>query len=189
VADPARAGLGALVLIGAAVFAVLPADFFATGVREVRRQRWATFLALASVAAALWFLPYADRRGLLVFEDGAALRLGGLGLFAVGMGLRLAATVQLGPRFSAYVTVQPGHRLVDTGLYRRVRHPIYAGSLLALVGLFLVFRSRLVVAALPVYLAGVLWRIGDEERLLAPEFGDAYRSYQRRTWRLFPFLY
>jgi protein-S-isoprenylcysteine O-methyltransferase len=70
-----------------------------------------------------------------------------------------------------------------------VRHPIYTGSLLAFAGGFLVFRSKMVLLALPLYLLGTVWRVADEERLLAEAFGDEYGRYQAHTWRLLPFLY
>jgi len=43
--------------------------------------------------------------------------------------------------------------------------------------------------ALPLYLVGTLWRIADEERLLAEVFGAAYAQYRARTWRLVPLVY
>jgi len=85
--------------------------------------------------------------------------------------------------------VQHEHDLITSGCYRWVRHPIYSGSLLALAGAFLVFRSQVVLLALPVYMVGTLWRIADEERLLAEAFGQEYERYQARTWRLLPFIY
>ena len=96
---------------------------------------------------------------------------------------------QLGALFSGFVTVQKGHFLMTGGCFRWVRHPIYTGSLLALTGFFLVFRSGLVLLALPLYLVGTLWRIADEERLLATVFGQEYERYRARTWRLVPFVY
>ena len=85
--------------------------------------------------------------------------------------------------------VQKVHQLVTDGCYRWVRHPIYTGSLLAFAGGFLVFRSKVVWLALPLYLLGTVWRVADEERLLAQTFADEYERYRARTWRLLPFIY
>lgn len=186
---PARAGLVMVVALAALALLFVPFDFFAVGEKEIWRQRSATFFALLVVCAAFWFLPYADKRGIFVFEEGSAIRYAGLLLVLVGTVARHGATVQLGPLFSGFVTIQKGHRVVDVGFYRWVRHPIYAGSLLALVGVFLIFRSQTIIVVLPCYFVGVLWRIADEERLLLDEFGDEYRRYQQKTWRLVPLIY
>lgn len=186
---PARAGLVMVMALAALMLLFTPFDFFATGQKEIRRQRSATFLALVAVYAAFWFLPYADKRGVFVFNEGEAARDAGLLLVLVGTIIRLGATVQLGPLFSGFVTIQKGHRLVDSGFYRWVRHPIYTGSLLALIGVFLVFRSQTIIVVFPCYFVGVLWRMADEEQLLLEEFGDEYRRYQQRTWRLIPLIY
>jgi len=186
---PARAGLVMIMALAALRLLFVPFDFFATGQREVRRQRSATFLALAAVYAAFWFLPYADKRGVFVFSESGAVRYAGFLLVLVGTIIRLGAMVQLGPLFSGFVTIQKDHRVIDSGFYRWVRHPVYAGSLLALVGVFLIFRSRTIIVVFPGYFVGVLWRMAAEEQLLLEEFGDEYRGYQQKTWRLIPLIY
>ncbi len=186
---PARTGFVAVLAVNVLLLLFVPFELFEGSTREVQRQRWLTFLALGAVGASLWLLPYADRRGLWVWPENDVFRYVGLGCVVVGAGLRVAAMAQLGPLFSTFVTIQKEHRLVTWGLYRFVRHPIYTGSLLAVVGIFLVFRSQLVWGALPLYCLGTVWRIHDEERLLLEAFGEEFRSYQSRTWRLLPFLY
>jgi protein-S-isoprenylcysteine O-methyltransferase Ste14 len=186
---PARAGLVMVMALAALALLFVPFDFFATGEKEIRRQRSATFLALLAVCVAFWFLPYADKRGIFVFAESSAIRYTGLVLVLVGTVTRLGAMVQLGPLFSGFVAIQKGHQVVNSGFYRWVRHPIYAASLLALAGVFLIFRSQTIIVGFPCYLVGVLWRMADEERLLVEEFGDQYRRYQQKTWRLVPLIY
>jgi protein-S-isoprenylcysteine O-methyltransferase Ste14 len=90
---------------------------------------------------------------------------------------------------SAIIEVSPGQRVVTTGPYRRVRHPMYAGALLLLAATPLALGS---LAALPlvVALAGVLVsRIVDEERLLSVEL-PGYRAYCREVpFRLIPHVW
>jgi protein-S-isoprenylcysteine O-methyltransferase Ste14 len=186
---PARASFVAILAVNVLLLLFVPCELFEGGAQEVRRQRWLTYLGLGAVGASLWFLPYADRNEIWVWPETDMLRYSGLGCVVVGAGLRVAATFQLGPLFSTFVTVQNGHRLISTGLYRWIRHPIYTGSLVAVAGIFLVFRSQLIWLGLPLYCAGTVWRIRDEEMLLRDAFGEEYRAYQARTWRLLPFLY
>jgi protein-S-isoprenylcysteine O-methyltransferase Ste14 len=167
----------------------VPFDLFAGGEREIPRQRWATFLALGVVGGLCWFLPYADRQDWLVWSESDALRYIGLACAVIGSAIRIMGMVQLGALFSGFVVVQKEHHLITVGCYRWVRHPIYSGSLLAFIGWFLVFRSQAVLLAFPLYLFGTLWRIADEERLLAEAFGEEFARYRARTWRLVPFVY
>jgi protein-S-isoprenylcysteine O-methyltransferase Ste14 len=188
-AHPARAIFVAVLALNVLLLLFVPFELFEGGTREVRRQRWPTYIGLAAVGASLWFLPHADRNGLWVWPESDLLRYAGLACVVVGAGVRVAATAQLGPLFSTFVAIQKDHHLVTTGLYRWVRHPIYTGSFIAAIGIFLVFRSKLVWMATPLYLAGTLWRIHDEEMLMCEAFGEAYRQYQARSWRLLPFIY
>jgi len=186
---PARALFLAVLALNVLLLLFVPFELFESGAREVRRQRWPTFLGLGAVGASLWFLPHADKHEIWVWPEAAALRYLGLGCVVVGAGIRVAAMAQLGPLFSTFVAIQKEHHLITTGLYRWVRHPIYSGSLLAVAGMCLVFRSKLIWLALPLYLAGTLWRIHDEEILMHEAFGQEYQHYQVRTWRLLPFVY
>lgn len=186
---PARAGLCLVFTLSVLCLWFVPFDLFAAGKKDIQRQRWATFLALGVVGGLLWFLPYADRWQMFVWPEGNALRYAGLASVAAGTGMRIAGMMQLGRLFSGFVAVQKDHQLMTDGCFRWVRHPIYTGSLVALVGLFLVFRSQLVVIAAPFSLIGIIWRIHDEEQLLAGVFGRAYEDYRTRTWRLVPFVY
>ena len=186
---PARAGFLATLALSVLVLLFVPFALFPEGGKEIRRQRWATYYALGVLGGLCWFLPHADRWDWLVWPESDRLRYVGLACTVLGMGIRVAGMAQLGALFSGFVVVQEEHHLITTGCYRWVRHPIYTGSLLAFAGLFLVFRSQLVLLAFPLYLLGTLWRVADEERLLAEAFGTEYTRYRARTWRLVPFIY
>ena len=129
-----------------------------------------------------------DRRGIATI-DGDAVRYLGLILLIVGGGLRVGPMFVLGRRFTYPLATQEPHPLMTTGFYRFIRHPSYLGGLLGMVGWVLVFRSGvglvLGLLLIPVFI-GV---IRAEEELLRAEFGEQYAAYQRRTWRLIPFVY
>jgi protein-S-isoprenylcysteine O-methyltransferase Ste14 len=88
------------------------------------------------------------------------------------------------------VAIAAGHRLIDTGPYRFVRHPSYTGALMAFFGLALCLANwaSLAVMLIPVFLV-FLRRMHVEEDALLQAFGNQYRDYMRRTKRLIPAVY
>ncbi|PIQ96312.1 MAG: hypothetical protein COV67_10160 [Nitrospinae bacterium CG11_big_fil_rev_8_21_14_0_20_56_8] len=104
----------------------------------------------------------------------------GLAIGAAGMLLWIGAMFSLGPRLA----VLPGASdLVTRGVYRYLRHPLYVGIVLALLGLFLACGSIfglafLVLGVVPLNVARARW----EDRALQEQFGEAYATYRRRTW-------
>ena len=95
----------------------------------------------------------------------------------------------LGRNWSGRVVVRKGHHLITRGPHRRVRHPIYAGVLLALFGtsLILGYTFSFVYAVFCVF--GLVRKSKQEERLLAAQFPEEYPVYAKRTRMLLPFLY
>jgi protein-S-isoprenylcysteine O-methyltransferase Ste14 len=111
----------------------------------------------------------------------------GLGVFAAGLALRAWAVHALGRFFKFTVVVQPDHEVIDSGPYRRIRHPSYAGLILALLGLGIALGNWISVAISPLgALIGFSIRLLREERLLAERLGEPYRAYMQRTRRLVP---
>jgi len=70
------------------------------------------------------------------------------------------------------------HKLVQSGPYRYVRHPMYLAVILAAIGALLIFRTWAMVL-FSVLSLGVIFRARQEEHLLADEFGDAWKAYKR----------
>lgn len=190
-AHPARLGLFVVGWLGTAFLLLsgLAVDPFRTGSRPVGRQRWLMAVSVAVIVFLAWFLSYGDRRNLLVFADADPLRYAGLALHAAGAAIRVVGLRTLGKQFSGYVTLQENHRLVQTGIYGLVRHPMYLGGLLAFPGWTLVFRSWLTIPLTLLVGLFLAVRIRQEERLLAESFGAEFDAYRRRTWRLLPYLY
>ncbi len=191
IAHPARAGLLGWALLGLTVVLVRGLDLqpFRRGKRSVGRQRWVLATAMVIALVLTFFLPYADRRGMLTFTNGDVLRYAGLIFVIIGDTVGMVALRTLGKQFSGYVTVQEDHQLVQRGIYGVIRHPIYLRVLLVMLGLPLVFRSWLVLPALGYAAVFVALRIRQEENLLTEHFGAEFEAYQRRTWRLLPYLY
>jgi protein-S-isoprenylcysteine O-methyltransferase len=133
------------------------------------------------------------RFATLLDRDAAALQPWywvGLGVFVAGLALRWYAIAYLGRSFTFDVAVDADQRVIDTGPYRRIRHPAYTGSLLTFVGLGLCGGNALSLAMLvtPITWA-FLHRIGIEEAALTATLGNRYCAYAARTKRLIPFVY
>ncbi|TDC81125.1 isoprenylcysteine carboxylmethyltransferase family protein [Actinomadura sp. 7K507] len=104
--------------------------------------------------------------------------------FAAGVALRQAAIRALGRFYSHHVMRQGGHRVVTGGPYGIVRHPAYAGMLLANTGFACFFPTPAGVAALLLLVAAVAWRVRVEERALRDVPG--YARYAAGKPRLLP---
>lgn len=86
------------------------------------------------------------------------------------------------------MTRKTGHRVIDTGPYAIVRHPIYAGLILALSMTAAIGGTPLSVAGGLLLIAGITLKARLEERFLREELGpQAYDAYARRVPMLLPF--
>ena len=186
-AHPALLALGVscAIMAGAAFFA---GGNISSGEREDRGNRW-VLAAFGIIGLLLAYLPaYTDRKNIWTV-DGDAIRWLGLILFIVGGALRIWPVYVLGNRFSGLVAIQPGHKLVTTGIYGVTRNPSYLGLLLNSLGWGLAFRSWIGVMLAAVTLVPLIARIQSEEGLLRSQFGDEYLAYCAKTSRLIPGLY
>jgi len=124
-----------------------------------------------------------------LFQPSALSDWLGVALTAAGIGFAVWARLYLGGNWSGAVTVKVGHELVRTGPYRFVRHPIYTGLILALLGTALVrAQVRGLVAVVLIYV-GFKIKSKIEERLMVATFGSAYDEYRRSTGAIIPKLY
>jgi protein-S-isoprenylcysteine O-methyltransferase Ste14 len=177
-----------IVLVALPVAAVFAGGNMSAGVREDRGNRW-VLIFFFSLSIASGYVPALTDRLDFWTIDGNTVRWPGVVLFALGGALRLWPVAVLGDRFSGLVAIQPGHTLVTTGIYSRIRNPSYLGLLVSSLGWSLAFRSGIGVLMTAALLPPLIARMHAEERLLASEFGAEYDAYRARTWRLLPWIY
>jgi protein-S-isoprenylcysteine O-methyltransferase Ste14 len=175
------------VLLG--ILSLFTSGNLSTGEREDRGNRW-VLAAFSILGLLLAFFPaYTDRIDFWTF-GGEATRWFGVVLYTLGGALRMWPVFVLGNRFSGFVAIQPGHRLVTGGIYRIIRHPSYLGLLVMNVGASLVFRSGVGILLCAMMLIPLIARIRSEEALLQSEFGAEYDAFRAKTkWRLVPGVY
>jgi len=106
-----------------------------------------------------------------------------------GLMLAVWARRALGDNWSGRVSVKSGHELVRSGPYRYLRHPVYTGGLLGLLGTALASGKVSGFIAVSVALCALLYKLHIEERWMFAHFGDAYREYRRASWALVPLIY
>jgi len=159
--------------------------------RTVKAQSWRSRLWQTGTMAAGLALVFANQIPLgqwdrPVMDVTLQTALWGLVLTAVGLGFSIWARLTLGANWSGVVTLKEGHTLIVNGPYQWVRHPIYSGLLLALLGSALQFGEARSFGG--VLLCGLAFWMKSvtEEELMVERFGQAYLDYRRHVSALFP---
>jgi protein-S-isoprenylcysteine O-methyltransferase Ste14 len=105
---------------------------------------------------------------------------------ALGVGLAAWARYVLGKNWSAAITLKESHELIRSGPYARIRHPIYSGIVLGLLGTALAIGEWRALVGTAIMFASYFVKARREEKLLAPEFGPAFQEHLRRTGMFLP---
>jgi len=152
------------------------------------RTRWGQFAGTRIGIILLVLLLLRVR----VFKDHAVttspwLQGVGLAVFLLGLALAVWARVYLGRNWGMPMSQKDDPELVTSGPYHRVRHPIYSGIILAMVGTTVAVSLYWLVAVV-VLGAYFVYSAVVEERSMARLFPDSYPAYKRSTKMLIPFL-
>ena len=124
--------------------------------------------------------------GLLLWQWTPVSALVGDGLVLAGLVLCFWARSALGGNWSASVVFKEGHELVERGPYHYVRHPIYSGFLLMVLGAAIVYGRLAGFVMFLVIATGFWFKSIQEEQLLTAHFPEAYPSYKARVKALIP---
>lgn len=114
-----------------------------------------------------------------------------LGLFFILFALPIVfpAAVTMGRSYSSTLVIRKDHKLIQHGIYKYVRHPIYFGTILVFLGIPLILTSLYGLATMALVIPLFLNRIRMEEKLLIEEFGAEYERYRETSKKLIPFLF
>ena len=160
-------------------------------IKVVKSRKGPLEIALLTLAWLAFFLPLTwVAAPVLAFADyplRPVLFLAGTLCLALGLWLFHRSHADLGPNWSITLELRAKHQLVTQGIYRHVRHPMYAALLLYSLGQALVLPNWVAGPSYGVAF-GLLFalRVGPEERMMLEEFGKDYEAYMARTRRLFP---
>jgi protein-S-isoprenylcysteine O-methyltransferase Ste14 len=108
-------------------------------------------------------------------------------LAVAGLIIAMSARIMLGGNWSARVTLKEDHELIQGGPYRVVRHPIYSGLLLMILGTAVIGGQVGGFIALAICFVGFWMKLRQEEALLSQHL-PGYSDYMRRTKALVPFV-
>ncbi len=156
---------------------------------KAEQSRWTRFagVRVGLILAILLVFRLRVFKGHAVATDDPWLLGIGLACFVLGLALAVWARVYLGRNWGMPMSRRADPELVTTGPYRRVRHPIYSGLILAMVGTAMAV-SLYWLNAVAISGAYFLFSAVIEERTMAKLFPAAYPPYKRATKMLIPYL-
>lgn len=152
----------------------------------IKREHLAVALFVASAVAAI---------GVSTITRGQAglnpVVMKRVGITVVAVGMLIAAFAMKSAERASHGSVAPVlDRVITKGPYRVIRHPMYLGFLISLVGVAILAQSYFGFACvLVLFLPAVAFRGHLEERELSAQFGDAWREYAQRTWFMIPWIW
>ena len=165
--------------------------------RAIERRGWRVRVLFAAILACGFVLI----RYAIVSEAAFSVGVGGLmwprsfilNLIAdtvtlIGLMVVLWARTVLGGNWSVNPEFKEKHELITRGPYHYVRHPIYSGILLMLLGFIIAYGRVLALLIFAIFFVGILVRSRQEEKLLAKHFPKEYPEYKARVKALIPFV-
>ena len=152
-----------------------------------KRSLWALY-SLITVGYALSFSIGATRIGRIYYWN--TFFAIGMALFVIGFIIRIHSLLTLKQYFTYSVAKVENHKIIETGLYKFIRHPGYLGQLIIFIGISTSISNWLSILFMMVPITlGYLYRIKVEERFMTEQLGEDYLNYQEKTKRLIPMIY
>jgi len=161
--------------------------------RTERTQTSGSLLIHIPLVAAAFALLFEPRLSIPPLSwrfvpSSAAIAYTGLALTFAGVAFAIWARLFLGRNWSGIVTIKQDHQLVSSGPYAVVRHPIYSGFLLAMLGGALVLGEVRGLLAVGCALVAWWYKSRIEEKFMEQQFGVEYAAYTTRVKALIPFV-
>ena len=143
---------------------------------------------LITIGYALSFLIGATKIGRMNHWD--AFFSVGVVLTVMGLMIRIQSMLTLKQYFIYSVSQVENHELIETGLYKTIRHPGYLGQLMIFAGISTSLSNWLSILLMMIPITiGYIYRIKVEERFMIEQMGENYLNYQKRTKRIIPMIY
>jgi protein-S-isoprenylcysteine O-methyltransferase Ste14 len=114
----------------------------------------------------------------------------GVAMIVIGLIIRIWSIMTLKQYFTYIVAQVENHQIIETGLYKNIRHPGYLGQLMIFIGIATSLSNWLSILfmMIPIFI-GYTYRINVEESFMIDQLGENYLNYQKRTKRIIPLIY
>ena len=185
--DPFRA-VNALWIVLTVVWAIGALQASPSVRRQSAGSRVAYTLLLIIASLLMWRRPF-GLAGARFVPRTELVGWIGVGVATAGIAVAIAARVFLGRNWSGTVTVKKDHELIRRGPYAVVRHPIYSGILLGLMGTAIVVGEARELAGVALFAVAFRMKSLTEEQFMEEEFGGEYREYKQRVRALIPLIW
>jgi len=165
------------------------------------RQRSKSKVTTSSDKSSLWLLYGLITVGYALSFSIGATKIGriyywntffaiGMALVVIGFVIRIHSILTLKQYFTFSVAQVENHKIIETGLYKFIRHPGYLGQLIIFIGISTSISNWLSILVMMIAITlGYFYRIKVEERFMLEQLGEDYLNYQERTKRLIPMIY
>lgn len=160
---------------------------------KTKKQVWQERILVSLNFVSMMFLPsfvvFSSRLDFATMNFPEVVRWIGLGLYALNLIFFLWCHKSLGKNWSMGLEIREDHKLVKSGPYKWIRHPMYTHFWILIISQGLILNNWIVMVY-GVAAWGILYflRVRKEEEMMIEEFGDKYREYMKETGILFPKL-
>ncbi|MHB1152554.1 MAG: methyltransferase family protein [Eubacteriales bacterium] len=108
-------------------------------------------------------------------------------LIMIGTAINITGRFTLKDNWGNQIRIYENHTLTTTGIYKHIRHPLYASTILMLYGFsFLFFNIAVFALTTVVFIPFMIFRANQEDKMLADVFNGAFEEYKKKTGMFFP---
>jgi Putative protein-S-isoprenylcysteine methyltransferase len=158
---------------------------------ERLRNSALTVLMMAAFFGLFWLLRMGavpTELNVVLWQSTLLMDLGAIAIVLIGLFIFIWARRSLGSNWNANAATKKNHKLVQTGPYKRVRHPVYSGFLTMVLGTSLSFGQLIGLIILVICIVGLYLKALREESFLTMQFSEAYPKYKMKTKALIPYI-
>ena len=145
-------------------------------------------LAKLIISGLVLYIPVFFSIKILAYKQNMVSNAAGLIINFLGFIICITGRKYLSKNWSGKVTLQEKHTLIKNGPYKIIRHPIYSGVLIMMLGSGIIAGNLFGFIWVFFCFFGLFRKSKQEEKLLEQEFGEAYAQYKKETKMLVPFI-